>query len=216
VRRTALAALALGAVAALTACGGGAKTPAPPSKLLDPQSLAAKAPPRFDVTFKTTKGDVTISAHRAWAPRGADRFYNLARSGFFDGVKFFRVVPGFVVQFGISPDPQVSTAWRAATIADDPVTRHNVRGTVAFAAAGVDTRTTQLFVNLADNSNLDSGGFAPIGSVTRGMGVVDRLYSGYGEAPTSHQGEMESHGNAWLDQNFPKLDGIETATVGSG
>jgi peptidyl-prolyl cis-trans isomerase A (cyclophilin A) len=214
VRRTALAALALGAVATLAACGGGAKKSASQSQLLRPQSLTAKAPQRFDATFKTTKGDFTITVHRAWAPRGADRFYNLTKSGFFDGVKFFRVVPGFVVQFGISPDPKVSAAWHDATIADDPVTRHNVRGTVAFAAAGPDTRTTQVFVNLADNSNLDAGGFAPIGSVTRGMSVVDRLYSGYGEAPTSHQGEMESQGNAWLDKNFPKLDGIETAAVG--
>lgn len=212
-RRTALVVLALGVVAFPAACGGGAKTSASSSRLTDPKSLTAKAPQRFDVTFKTTKGDFTVSVHRAWAPLGADRFYNLARSGFFDGVKFFRVVPGFVVQFGISPDPKISKAWRAATIRDDPVTRHNVRGTVAFASAGADTRTTQLFVNLADNSNLDSGGFAPIGAVSRGMSVVDRLYSGYGEAPTSHQGEMESQGNDWLDKNFPKLDSIETTTV---
>jgi peptidyl-prolyl cis-trans isomerase A (cyclophilin A) len=214
VRRLVLAALALSAVAALPGCGGdGAKTSAPASKAVDPKSLTAKAPQRFDVTFETTKGSFTVAVHRSWAPHGADRFYNLAKAGFFDGVKFFRVVPGFVVQFGISPDPKVSAAWRDATIRDDPVTRHNVRGTVAFASAGPDTRTTQLFVNLADNSSLDSGGFAPIGSVTRGMGVVDRFYSGYGEAPTSHQAEMEAQGNAWLDESFPKLDGIKTATV---
>jgi len=214
VRRVALVCLAAVFVAASAACGGGAKTSTSSSQLLDPPALTAKAPPRFAVTFKTTKGDVTVTVHRAWAPLGADRFYNLAKAGFFDGVKFFRVVPGFVVQFGISPDPKVSAAWQTATIHDDPVTRHNVRGTLTFATAGKDSRTTQLFVNLADNTSLDSQGFAPIGSVTRGMGVVDRLYSGYGEAPTSHQGEMESEGNAWLDKNFPKLDAIETAAVG--
>jgi len=214
VRRVALVCLAAVFVAASAACGGGAKTSTSSSQLLDPPALTAKAPPRFAVTFKTTKGDVPVTVHRAWAPLGADRFYNLAKAGFFDGVKFFRVVPGFVVQFGISPDQKVSAAWQTATIHDDPVTRHNVRGTVTFATAGKDSRTTQLFVNLADNTSLDSQGFAPIGSVTRGMGVVDRLYSGYGEAPTSHQGEMESEGNAWLDKNFPKLDGIETAAIG--
>jgi cyclophilin family peptidyl-prolyl cis-trans isomerase len=199
----------------LAACGGGGGNDAskPPSALLHPAKLTKKAPQLFDIKFHTTKGDFTITVHRTWAPRGADRLYNLAKNHFFDGQKFFRVVPGFVVQFGISPDPKVSAAWRDATIRDDPVTRHNVRGTVAFASAGPDTRTTQLFVNLADNSSLDSGGFAPIGSVTRGMGVVDRFYSGYGEAPTSHQAEMEAQGNAWLDESFPKLDGIKTATV---
>jgi peptidyl-prolyl cis-trans isomerase A (cyclophilin A) len=175
--------------------------------------LTAKAPQRFDVTFATTKGVFTITVERSWAPNGADRFYNLAKSHFFDGVKFFRVVPKFVVQFGISPDPKVSAAWRDATIPDDPVTEHNVRGAVTFATAGPDTRTTQLFINLGSNTRLDSTGFAPIGSVTGGMNVVDRLYSGYGEAPTSHQAEMQAQGNAWFDKNYPKLDSIKTARI---
>jgi peptidyl-prolyl cis-trans isomerase A (cyclophilin A) len=204
----------LGVVGTSTGCGGGgAKQAAATAPLLHPQALTAKAPQRFDVTFATTKGVFTITVERSWAPNGADRFYNLAKSHFFDGVKFFRVVPKFVVQFGISPDPKVSAAWRDATIPDDPVTEHNVRGAVTFATAGPDTRTTQLFINLGSNTRLDSTGFAPIGSVTGGMNVVDRLYSGYGEAPTSHQAEMQAQGNAWFDKNYPKLDSIKTARI---
>ena len=148
-RRIALVALAVGVLGATAACGGGTKkSEAASSRLLHPQALTAKAPARFDVTFTTTKGDFTITVERSWAPNGADRFYNLAKARFFDGVKFFRVVPNFVVQFGISPDPKVSTAWRDATIPDDPVTEHNVRGAVSFASAGPGTRTTQLFIDL--------------------------------------------------------------------
>jgi peptidyl-prolyl cis-trans isomerase A (cyclophilin A) len=216
VRRLALVALALGAVGASAACGGGPKKAEPPPALLQPKALTARAPQRFDATFKTSKGDFTVTVHRSWAPRGADRFYNLVRSHFFDGVKFFRVVPGFVVQFGISPDPHVSAAWRNATIADDPVTEHNVRGTVTFATAGPGTRTTQVFVNLVDNVSLDSTGFAPFAAVTKGMSVFDRLYSGYGEAPGLHQSELEAQGNAWLDKHYPKLDEIVTARLGGG
>jgi peptidyl-prolyl cis-trans isomerase A (cyclophilin A) len=130
-------------------------------------------------------------------------------------VKFFRVVPNFVVQFGISPGPKVSAAWQNATIKDDPVKEHNVRGAVTFASAGPDSRTTQLFINLGSNTRLDPIGFAPIGSVTGGMSVVDQLYSGYGDAPTSHQAEMQTEGNAWLDKNYPKLDSIKTARIAS-
>jgi len=217
VRRIALVALAVGVLGATAACGGGTKkSEAASSRLLHPQALTAKAPARFDVTFTTTKGDFTITVERSWAPNGADRFYNLAKARFFDGVKFFRVVPNFVVQFGISPDPKVSTAWRDATIPDDPVTEHNVRGAVSFASAGPGTRTTQLFIDLGSNTSLDSSGFAPVGSVTGGMSVVDRLYSGYGDAPTSHQSEMQAQGNAWLDKNYPKLDSIKTARIAGG
>jgi peptidyl-prolyl cis-trans isomerase A (cyclophilin A) len=215
VRRIALVALALGVLGTSAGCGGGggAKSAEPVNDLLNPQALTAKAPQRFDVAFTTTKGDFTITVERAWAPKGADRFYNLAKSHFFDGVKFFRVVPNFVVQFGISPDPKVSAAWQNATIPDDPVTEHNVRGAVTFAAAGPDSRTTQVFINLGSNTRLDPTGFAPIGSVTGGMSVVDRLYSGYADAPTSHQAEMQTEGNAWLDKNYPKLDSIKTARI---
>jgi peptidyl-prolyl cis-trans isomerase A (cyclophilin A) len=213
VRRIGLVALALGVLGTAAACGGGAKKAEPAADLLHPQALTAKAPTRFDVTFTTTKGDFTIAVERSWAPNGADRFYNLAKAHFFDGVKFFRVVPSFVIQFGISPDPKVSAAWQNATIPDDPVKEHNVRGAVTFASAGPDSRTTQLFINLGSNTRLDPIGFAPIGSVTGGMSVVDQLYSGYADAPTSHQAEMQTEGNAWLDKNYPKLDSIKTARI---
>jgi peptidyl-prolyl cis-trans isomerase A (cyclophilin A) len=217
VRRVALVALALGVLGTSAACGGGsAKKAEPAADLLHPQALTAKAPQRFDVAFTTTKGDFTITVERAWAPNGADRFYNLAKAHFFDGVKFFRVVPNFVVQFGISPDPKVSAAWQNATIPDDPVKEHNVRGAVTFAAAGPNSRTTQLFINLGSNARLDPIGFAPIGSVTGGMSVVDQLYSGYADAPMSHQAEMQTEGNAWLDKNYPKLDSIKTARIAGG
>jgi peptidyl-prolyl cis-trans isomerase A (cyclophilin A) len=214
VRRVALVVLALGVLGTSAACGGGgAKKAEPAADLLHPQALTAKAPQRFDVTFATTKGDFTITVERSWAPNGADRFYNLANAHFFDGVRFFRVVPNFVVQFGISPDPKVSAAWQNATIKDDPVKEHNVRGAVTFASAGPDSRTTQLFINLGSNTRLDPVGFAPIGSVTGGMSVVDRLYRGYANAPTSHQAEMQTDGNAWLDKTYPKLDSIKTARI---
>jgi peptidyl-prolyl cis-trans isomerase A (cyclophilin A) len=212
VRRTIL--IALGC-AALAGCGGGGKSAssAPPAVLLHPAQLKAKAPKLFTVTFKTTKGTFKIEAHRTWAPKGADRFYNLVKSGFFDGVSFFRVVPRFVVQFGISPYPSVSTAWQHATIPDDLPTVHNTGGAVTFAAAGPNTRTTQVFINLGNNATLDQSGFAPFGAVVSGMDVVQKLYSGYADTPTQQQGEMETQGNAWLNKNYPKLDAIKTARV---
>jgi peptidyl-prolyl cis-trans isomerase A (cyclophilin A) len=199
-------------VAAAAACGG-SKSAGPPSALLHPDKLTDKAPQIFQATFKTTKGDFTIEVHRNWARHGADRFYNLVKSGFYDHTKVFRAVPNFVVQFGISPYPEVSKQWRSATIPDDLVTVHNQRGGVTFAAAGPNTRTTQVFINLGDNRSLDNGGFAPFGAVTKGMDIVDKLYSGYGDEPTSHQGEMQLQGNAWLEKNYPKLDSIESARV---
>ena len=211
-RRFGLLALTLPVLAAVAACGGG-KSGGPPAALLHPQKLTAKAPQIYDATFKTTKGDFTIEVHRTWAKNGADRFYNLVKSGFFDGTKFFRVVPTFVVQFGISPYPEVSKQWRSATIPDDIVTLHNERGGVTFASAGPNTRTTQVFINLGDNRSLDNGGFAPFGAVTKGMDVVDKLYGGYADEPTPHQGEMQLQGNAWLEKNYPKLDSIETASI---
>ncbi|MDX6486373.1 MAG: hypothetical protein QOF43_1526 [Gaiellaceae bacterium] len=213
-RRLALIPLAL----ALAACGGGggsssSSSAAPPPALLHPEKLTAKAPAVFDVTFHTSKGDFVVSAHRAWAPEGADRFYNLAKSHFFDGEKFFRVVPRFVVQFGISPFPTVSEAWRGATIPDDIVKMHNTRGAVSYAAAGPGSRTTQLFINLGNNTGLDTSGFAPFATVTSGMKVVDTLYSGYADKPTPFQGEMQTRGNAWLEEHYPKLDQIESAEI---
>ena len=214
-RRTILVALLALACVAVAGCGGSGKSDAagPPDALLHPAKLKAKAPQLFTATFKTTKGTFEIEAHRTWAPLAADRFYNLVKAHFFDGEKFFRVVPRFVVQFGISPYPAVSTAWRTATIPDDVVTGiHNNLGGVTFASAGPNTRTTQIFINLGTNTNLDAN-FPPFGAVVSGLDVVEKLYAGYGDTPTPQQGEMESQGNAFLEKHYPKLDSIETARV---
>lgn len=187
---------------------------APPAALLHPSKLHAKAPAVYAVAFRTTKGTFTVTVHRSWAPRGADRFYNLVVHRFYDGQKVFRVVPGFVVQFGISGTPAVSKAWVNATIPDDQVRQPNSAGTIAFASAGPNTRTTQVFVNLADNaSNLDRYGFAPFGVVTKGMTVVRSLYGGYRDAPTPHQAQMAAQGNAYFAKHWPKLDAILSARV---
>jgi len=197
-------------------CGGGKSTTAssPPKALLDPSKLTARAPQLFTATFKTTAGTFVVKVHRTWSPHGADRFYNLVKNGFYDGQKIFRVVPHFVVQFGISPYPEVSRAWETADIPDDELgSLHNRRGTVDFASAGPGTRTTQIFVNTADNLQLDGAGFTPIGEVTTGMDAVDKLYSGYADAPTQDQAQMMAQGNAYLEKAWPKLDGVESATV---
>jgi len=214
-RRTILFALLASACVAVTGCGGGGSSSStgPPSALLHPATLKAKAPQLFTATFKTTKGTFAIEAHRTWAPLAADRFYNLVKAHFFDGEEFFRVVPRFVVQFGISPYPAVSTAWRNATIPDDTITGdHNNLGAVTFASAGPNTRTTQIFINLGNNTSLDAD-FPPFATVTSGMDVVEKLYAGYGETPTSQQGDMQTQGNAFLEKHFPKLDSIKTARV---
>lgn len=188
-------------------------TPLPP--LLDPEQAIEKAPDRFRVRFETTKGPFVIEVKRAWAPQGADRFYNLVRLGYYDDVTFFRVIEGFMVQFGIHGDPEVGSVWRSAQIPDDPVTQSNKRGMVTFATAGPGTRTTQVFVNYKDNSGLDGQGFAPFGRVVEGMSVVDKLYSGYGEgAPRGagpDQGRARSEGNRYFRGDFPKLDHINSA-----
>ena len=163
------------------------------------------------------KGDFVIEVHRDWAPRGADRFYNLVRSGYYDGVRFFRVISGFMAQFGIHGDPQVSAAWRDQRIADDPVRRTNLRGMVSFATAGPGTRTTQVFINYGSNDRLDAMGFAPFGQVVEGMDVVERLYAAYGEgAPRGRgpdQGRLQAQGNAYLERDFGKLDYVRRATI---
>jgi len=179
--------------------------------LLHPATLKAQAPETFQVKFSTTAGDFTVDVHRSWAPIGVDRFYNLVKHNFFDGEAFFRVVPGFIVQFGLSAYPQVSAAWQSANIKDDPVKQSNTKGTITFATAGPNTRTTQLFINFADNSALDRQGFAAFGTVTDGMDVVLKIYSGYGERPD--QGEITRKGKAYIDAQFPKLDTIKSATI---
>lgn len=186
--------------------------------LSDPSLATATAPNTYKVAFETTKGTFVVLVHRDWAPNGADRLYNLVEAGFFDGCKFFRAIDGFMVQFGLSPYPAISQKWREATIDDDPVKEHNTRGRVTFATAGPNTRTTQLFINYVDNSNLDRMGFAPFGEVVEGMEqVVDALYKGYGEgAPRGRgpdQGMIQDRGNTYLDKDFPQLDGIKSATI---
>ena len=184
---------------------------------MDSSTASEQAPDTFRAVLETSQGDVTIEVDRDWAPLGADRFYTLVKNGFYDGARFFRVLPGFVVQFGIAGDPALSERWRQARIADDPVKQSNVRGSVSFATAGPGTRTTQVFINLADNSNLDRMGFAPIGRVVEGMEAVERLYSGYGEgAPHGHgpdQGRIQSEGAAYLEKQFAKLDFIRQAAA---
>ncbi len=178
----------------------------------------AHAPEVFQVRFETSQGPFVVEVHRDWAPQGADRFHALVAAGYFDGSRFFRVVPGFIAQFGVAGDPKVTAAWKDRTIPDDPVRQSNTRGTIAYAMTGPNTRATQLYINLADNSRLDAQGFAPIGRVTSGLEVVDRLYSGYGETSGGgmrggKQGEMLKGGNAWLDAHFPKLDRLLRARL---
>ena len=187
--------------------------------LLSPNadSLAKHAPDSFRVEFRTGKGLFVVQAIRAWAPLGVDRFYYLATNGYYDGVKFFRVLPDFMAQFGIHGDPAVNSAWEERTIPDDPVKQSNVRGTVTFATGGPNTRSVQLFINKADNRRLDPLGFAPVGRVVEGMHVVDSLYQDYGEGPPRgfgpDQGRMGREGNRYLSREYPRLDSVVTARV---
>jgi peptidyl-prolyl cis-trans isomerase A (cyclophilin A) len=183
----------------------------------NPAALSDKAPPVYKVRFDTSKGAFVVEVHRDWAPNGADRFYNLVKNGFFDDARFFRVVSGFMVQFGINGDPRVSAPWRTATIKDDPVKQSNKRGYITFATSGPDSRTSQVFINFADNAGLDRQGFSPFGQVTSGMNIVDALFSDYGEgAPSGRgpdQGRIQREGNAYLKKDFPNLDYVKKATI---
>lgn len=179
--------------------------------LLNPASFTAKAPAVFRAKFSTTAGDFVVEVHRDWAPLGADRFYNLVRSGYFDNAAFFRVVSGFVVQFGLSANPAVNKVWSTARIQDDPVLQSNKRGYLVFATAGPNTRTTQLFINYADNTRLDHMGFAPFGTVVEGMDVVSKIYPGYRESP--RQDLITEQGDAYLKANFPDMDKIKLARI---
>lgn len=212
---TALLLLAAGCGAARSSASssGGTDTGDARAALVDPV-----APSRYEVILETTAGRITLEIHRDSAPRGADRLYHLVRAGVFDDSRFSRVVPGFIAQFGIPGDPRVSAVWKDARFPDDPVRGSNVRGTIAFAMTGPDTRTHQLFISLVDNSRLDTQGFSPLGRVTEGMDVVDRLYGGYGETSgggmrAGRQQEVMAQGNAWLDANFPRLDRLKRARV---
>jgi len=184
----------------LGACSAGAQKPSNET-----------APATFRVNFDTSRGPIVIEVTRADAPLGADRFYNLVKANYFEGVRFFRVIPGFMAQFGLAADPAASKTWDVP-IQDDPVNASNVRGTLTFAATGApNSRSTQLFINFGDNSRLDSQRFAPFGKVVSGMEYVDQIYSGYGENPD--QGRIEAEGNAYLEKEFPRLDYIRTARI---
>lgn len=186
-------------------------------KLLNPELCKEKAPDTFRVKFNTTKGTFIVEVKKQWAEKGADRFYNLVKNGFYNDAAFFRVLKGFVAQFGINSDPRISEKWINARIEDDPVKLSNTKGTISFATAGPNTRTTQLFINYGDNSRLDSMGFSPFGKVIEGMDVVENLYSEYGEGEPygngPSQAKIQSEGNKYLKDNFPKLDYIITAEI---
>jgi peptidyl-prolyl cis-trans isomerase A (cyclophilin A) len=194
----------------LTGCGG-------PQPSGEKAAAPAPVPDTYRVKLETSKGNVTIDVTRAWAPEGAERFYTLVERRFYDDARFFRVVRDFIVQFGINGDPAVEARWRNLTFADDPVKESNRRGTITFATAGPNTRTTQVFINLKDNARLDRSGFAPFGQVVEGMDVVDRFYNAYGDAPPRGYGPdqnlIETQGNAYLESKFPRLDTIKRATI---
>jgi peptidyl-prolyl cis-trans isomerase A (cyclophilin A) len=207
-QRIATNAAAAAFLALTTACGSSAQDA---SGLRNPSALTEQAPATFSAAFDTSKGRFVVEVHREWAPRGADRFYNLVKSGFFNEVRFFRVIGGQLAQFGMHGDPAVQDAWRDASIEDDPVRHGNTRGSVSFATRGPNTRTTQLFINLRDNSPYDRLGFAPFAEVISGMDVVDRLYADYEERP--EQPLIDEEGNAYLTREFPNLDYIQKAAI---
>ena len=208
----------IGTLALVLAAPSMALAQADAAKLKNPSALTEKAPDTYKAKFDTTKGAFVITVHRAWAPLGADRFFNLVKSGFYDECRFFRVLDGFMAQIGMNGDPAVQRAWQPARLQDDPVKESNKRGYVTFAHAGPNSRTTQFFINFGDNGgSLDKQGFPPIGQVTTGMDIVDKLYSGYGEgAPRGQgpsQGTIASDGNTYLSKQFPKLDYVKKATI---
>lgn len=208
------------ATAVLASCGtegdrAGAGRAANP--LLRPRQFVETAPESYRVRLETSAGDVVIEVHRAWAPLGADRFYNLVRAGFYDDTRVYRVVEGFMAQFGLNGDPYVNQAWKTQYIVDDTVTQSNTRGRVAFAKGGLHTRTTEVFISYEDNSSLDDDGFAPFGEVVEGMDAVDAFHSAYGDGPPRGQGPyqamVQARGNAYLDAEFPELTRIVRATI---
>ena len=187
------------------------------TEALDPKKAIERAPDTFTVLFNATKGSFKVRLTRSYSPNGVDRFYNLVKMGYFKDIAIFRVIENFIAQFGIHGDPAVSKVWREASIKDDPASKSNKAGTLTFATAGKDTRTTQLFINLKDNVFLDSQGFTPIGEVIDGMSVVKEFYSSYGEGAPQGKGpaqmSIQSEGNAYLKKNFSKLDYINSVVL---
>lgn len=179
----------------------------------------SQAPAVYRVKIDTTAGSFVIEAHRDWAPHGADRFYELVRSGYYNNSRFFRVVPGRWAQFGIAGDPRVAQRWRHRTIPDDTLRQHNTAGFVAFANTGPNTRATEIYINTGDNTRNDAeNGFAPFGKVVEGMDTVEKLYGGYGEHSGGgmrggHQDAMFEGGDAYLDREYPKLDKLIRAVT---
>jgi len=210
-RRAAVAAAGVAALLALAPAAPAVARQAPPADLLTPAALTGTAPASYRVMLDMSVGRAVVQVHRDWAPHAADRFYALVRHHFYDGCRFFRVVPNFVAQFGIHPDPAVSAAWAHATLPVERARQSNTRGRVSFAMASPETRTTQVFINLGDNSKLDPDGFAPFGEVVTSMIIVDFVFSGYGEGPD--QARIQAEGNAYLLRELPALDYIRTAAI---
>lgn len=204
-KRSVLAAALAAAIAVGVAAASGGPS------LLKPSSLHKKAPATFSVRFETTKGPFVVKVTRAWAPKGVNRFYNLVYYHYYDNQPLFRVRPGFVVQWGISGTPAIAKAWQNATIKDDLVKQSNTKGTITFATAGKNTRTTQVFVNLGANAFLNKSGFSPFGTVTSGYSVLTHLVHKYGDGP--NQAYMTKYGAKWVRKNYPKLDWITTARI---
>jgi peptidyl-prolyl cis-trans isomerase A (cyclophilin A) len=214
-KRRGAGAMVLTATVFLASCGKKAPeetATTPPVAAPAPAPMERKpVPDTFRVKFETTKGDFVLEVNRSWAPLGAERFHQLVSSGYYDGSKFFRVVPGFVVQFGLAADPNV-TRQAPGEMPDDPVTQSNTKGTITFATRGPNSRTTQVFINLVDNRRLDQVGFSPFGTVVEGLSVVEQLYGGYGDNGPD-QGRIRAQGNSYLETSFPNLDGIKKATI---
>jgi peptidyl-prolyl cis-trans isomerase A (cyclophilin A) len=187
------------------------------SKLKDPGQLSERAPDLFRARFDTSQGPFVIAVEREWAPLAADRFYNLVKNGFYNETRFFRVLDGFMVQFGLHADPDVQSAWRSTNLKDEPVTKSNTRGFVSFTReSSPNSRYTMIFINSKDNSYLDADGFSPFGQVVSGMEIVDRLYSGYGRQNVPDQRRILREGNAYLLAEYPKLDFVKIATIEAG
>ena len=213
------AALALLLIVPVVAACAGGDAPADDGRpdVYYPGRLDATAPERFQARFETSAGDFVVDVHRSWSPLGADRFYNLVRNGYYDDTRIFRVVPDFMVQFGIAGDPVLEYQWRDATLRDDPVVESNTRGRVTFAMSGRDSRINQIFINYKDNRDLDAQGFSPFGEIVEGMEVVDAFYSEYGDGPPRgdgpYQAQVLAQGNEYLDAEFPELTRILRAVV---
>ncbi|MDT8340993.1 MAG: peptidylprolyl isomerase [Longimicrobiales bacterium] len=197
--------------------GGGVAAPGP---LFFPRRLTEPAPPTFRARFHTSAGEFVVEVHRAWSPHGADRFWNLVKHGYYDDTRVYRVVAGFMAQFGVHGDPVLGYQWRNSVIPDDPVVESNTRGRVSFARSGANSRINEVFINLRDNPSLDAEGFSPIGEVVEGMAVVDAFHAGYGDGPPRgdgpYQAQARAQGNAYLDTEFPELTRIERVTVTTG